>query len=733
MHGNHLNLIIAVLIEVAIVIVLSRAIGLLFQRIQQPLVIGEIVAGIALGPSLLGSISPGLMNAIFPPETLPILNVLSQIGLIFFMFLIGLELNPKYLQGQLKSAILISNAGIILPFILGGLVAIPLYPLLPEPLVGFLPFLLFLGAAMSITAFPVLARIVIENNLQGTRLGTLALTCAAVDDITAWCLLAVAIAATRSNSLWDAVPTILEAIAYSAFMLVIARRWLRKLAHHYDRVGRVSQLLLASIYVLVIISSLITEAIGIHLIFGAFLVGAIMPKNEEFTREIAIKTEDFVLIFLLPIFFAYSGLRTQIGLLDSIALWSLCGLVLAAAVAGKFIGATGAARFCHIPLRESIALGWLMNARGLTELIVLNIGLSLKVISPAIFAMLTIMALVTTFMTSPLLRWTISDRRSRHLKPSSTSDRPKVTAGYRILMPVANPVIQRGLLQVTAALAAGPSAQDDVIVYPFSAIEPQELYAFESIPEEVDRQIANRLQTLRDLAQTLEPATVRSRIYPLAFTSSDVVQEVMRFLATHGAELVVMGWHRSTFLTNRLGGRVGQILNSVPTDVAVWVEKGRAWPLERLLVPYSGTVHDDLALELALRLLINDAQRRLSVLRVSVPGQGAVELSYEIRSLLDRLPSSLRDRLTFSSSSAAEPMQVLIEASAQFDLTLVGTSHEWGLERQTLGRYADELTQHCQSSLLIARRYTRTIAHLQPIADAAVAPSVAEPAHTESP
>ena len=710
----HFNLVIAVLIEVAVVILLSRAIGLLFRRIQQPLVIGEIVAGIALGPSLLGLVSPSSMNALFPQETLPILNVLSQIGLIFFMFLIGLELNPSYLKGQIKSAVLISNAGIILPFFLGGLVAIPLYPLLPEPRVGFLPFLLFLGAAMSITAFPVLARIVTENNLQGTRLGTLALTCAAVDDITAWCLLALALAAARSNSLWDALPTILEAIAYTVLMLVVVRRWLQQLMYYYNREGRVSQLLLAAIYVAVLISALITEAIGIHLIFGAFLLGAVMPKNEDFAKEIAIKTEDFVLIFLLPIFFAYSGLRTQIGLLDSIALWQLCGLVLLVAVAGKFIGAAGAARLCKIPVRESIALGWLMNARGLTELIVLNIGLSLKVISPSIFAMLTLMALVTTFMTSPLLRWTLGSRRQARLQAVPSLDRPLPTVSYRILLPMANSIGQEGLLQLGAALAMGPTASGLAAVYLFSAIDPQELYAFESTPMEVDRQIAERLAFLRDRLQSLEPAAVRSRFHPLVFVSADVAQDVTRLVETDGAELVLMGWHRSTFLANRLGGRVGQVLNGVPTDVAVWVDKGGAWPWQRLLVPYSGTVHDDLALELALRLLTTDRGRTLAILRVTQAGQRPVELSYEGRSLLDRLPSALTDRLTFPGSSAADPMQAVIDASSDFDLTLVGTSHEWGLERQTLGRYADELIEHCRSSLLITRRYTRTISHLLP-------------------
>ncbi|MEH1948572.1 MAG: cation:proton antiporter, partial [Nostoc sp.] len=401
-----MHIVILVLVEVLIVIGLSRLVGLAFRSIKQPLVIGEIVAGIMLGPSLFGLVAPHLAVTLFPPETFPFLNVLSQVGLIFFMFLIGLELNPKYLGGQLEVAVLTSHVSILVPFSLGTLLAVILYPLVSNASVSFTAFALFLGAAMSITAFPVLARIITENNLQGTRLGTLALTCAAVDDVTAWCLLAVAIAVARTGDFAGAVPTIIASIVYIGLMLTAGRWFLQRLAKHYLRAGRLSQLLLAGIYMGVVASALITELIGIHLIFGAFLLGAAMPKNEDLVRELAIKTEDFVLIFLLPIFFAYSGLKTQIGLLNRPELWLLCALVLAVAIAGKYVGTYVAARVSGISKREASALGWLMNTRGLTELIVLNIGLELGVISPLIFTMLVIMALVTTFMTSPLLEWT---------------------------------------------------------------------------------------------------------------------------------------------------------------------------------------------------------------------------------------------------------------------------------------------------------------------------------------
>ncbi|MCY7283899.1 MAG: cation:proton antiporter, partial [Cyanobacteria bacterium CAN_BIN43] len=526
-----MSTIVLVLFQVLLVIGLSRLVGLGFRWLRQPLVIGEIVAGIMLGPSLFGLVAPGLSAALFPPETVPFLNVLSQIGLIFFMFLIGLELNPKYLQGQLQTAILTSHVSIVVPFSLGTILAVLLYPQISSADVSFTAFALFLGSAMSITAFPVLARIITENNLQGTRLGALALTCAAVDDVTAWCLLALAIAVTRTNSMVAALPTLIEAVVYIGFMLTLGRSFLQRLSNYYDRTGKLTQFTLAGIYMGVVASALITELIGIHLIFGAFLLGAAMPKNEGLTRELAEKTEDFVLTFLLPIFFAYSGLRTQIGLLNRPELWLLCGAVLAVAIGGKYFGTYTAARFCGLPNREASALGWLMNTRGLTELIVLNIGLSLGVISPLLFTMLVIMALVTTFMTSPLLELTYAKRLIRQDRvdtadelgePEAVSDAPI----YRILVPVANPNTQKALVQLAGAIA-GTRVQT-AVVHPLSLVQLQEDYAFESTPLEAERQKAHQLEQLQTLIQSLEPEAIQPLIQPIVRVANDVARETVQ-------------------------------------------------------------------------------------------------------------------------------------------------------------------------------------------------------------
>lgn len=714
-----MHTVILVLVEVLIVIGISRIVGLGFKAIKQPLVIGEICAGIMLGPSLFGFIAPNLAASIFPPETMPFLNVLSQIGLIFFMFLIGLELNPKYLSGNLKTAVLISNFSIIVPFASAFLLSLVLYPLVSANHVNFLAFGLFLGAAMSITAFPVLARIITENNLQGTRLGTLALTCAAVDDVTAWCILAVAIAVARHGRIdSQAIITIIESIVYIGFMFTVGRWFLKRLSRHHRRAGRLSQFLLAVIYMGVVSSALITEFIGIHLIFGAFLLGAVMPKDEALVRELAIKTEDFVLIFLLPVFFAYSGLKTQIGLLNRPHLWLLCALILLVAIGGKFCGAYIAARISGIEKREASAIGWLMNTRGLTELIVLNIGLELGVITPLLFTMLVIMALVTTFMTSPLLEWTYPKRLIRldviepepELEPEPTPEIRELEINqYRILVPVANPSTQKGLLQLATAIAI--NNRQAAIIYPLSLIELEENYGFENTPSEANRLIAERRQKLEELINTLEPPITRSYIHPLIRISSNVARETAQIAEIEQPDLVLVGWHRPAFSNNRLGGRVGQILSTAPVDVAVFIDKGGE-RLESLLVPYSANIHDDLALIIALRMLLNRDTCMLQVLQVFTGNHVQDELSYELNTMIEQLPPNVRDRIQIKTVTSPEPMQAVVAASEAVDLTIVGTSRVWGIERQTLGRYTDQLAIQCRSSLLITRRYSQVTSHL---------------------
>jgi Kef-type K+ transport system membrane component KefB len=725
-----MNIVVIILIEVLVVIGGSRLVGWAFRSIDQPLVIGEIVAGIALGPSLLGWLAPDLAEFLFPPAAIPFLNVLSQIGLIFFMFLIGLELDPKYLRGNLKTAIVTSGVSILVPFSLAGILSLLIYPIVSNDSVSFTAFALFLGAAMSITAFPVLARIITENNLQNTRLGTLALTCAAVDDVTAWCLLALAIAVTRTNSMVGAVPIIIYSLIYIGAMLSVGRWLLNILATYYDRTGKLSQLMLAGIYMAVVFSALITETIGIHLIFGAFLMGAAMPKHPKLVREIAQKTEDFVLIFLLPIFFAYSGLKTQIGLLNSPDLWLLCLAILGVAIVGKYVGTYYAARSCQIDRQEASALGWLMNTRGLTELIVLNIGLELGVISPILFTMLVIMALVTTFMTSPLLEWTYPKKSIKlHIQAesiqtvedahgsmtkfgfqsSSQAALSQTPIGYRILVPVANPNTQKGLLQLAASIAQND--RQSATINPLSLIELEEDYLFQSTPFEANRLIDRRLQQLNSLIETIEPIQARSIFVPIVQIGYDVSQKTAVIAALDRSDLVLLGWHRPTFTNNRLGGRVAQMLGNTPADMAVFIDANNdssvAQSYQTLLVSYTANEHDDLAVEIALRMLWNDRDRQLELIQISTPEMNDGKLSPELDRLITNLPAQMSARIKISTLNAIDPIVEIEQISRRVDLTITGIGRSWGGRKPILDNYTDRLAIHCISSLLIARRYNQ--------------------------
>jgi Kef-type K+ transport system membrane component KefB len=396
------RLLLTLTLQIAVIIGVSRVLGVLFRALRQPQVIGEVVAGILLGPSLLGWLAPSLSAALFPPAALPFLQVLSEVGIIFFMFLIGLELDPGLLRERGRAAVVISGASIVAPFTLGAAAAFALHGTFGPPQVSALGFAVFLGAAMAITAFPVLARILIERDLLRTRLGVLALTCAAVDDIAGWCLLSVVAALGRGGGGLTGVTTLVWVGLYVALAVGVFRPQLVRLEVWHGRAG-LTKNLLATVFVLLMLSALATQWIGIHAIFGVFLFGVVMPKGGELARALTHRIEDFATVFLLPLYFAYTGLRTQIGLLSGPTEWAIAALLIAVAVAGKFGGSLIASRWVGLGWREAGALGVLINTRGLMELIILNIGLDLGLITPAVFAMMVLMAIVTTMIASPAL------------------------------------------------------------------------------------------------------------------------------------------------------------------------------------------------------------------------------------------------------------------------------------------------------------------------------------------
>ena len=391
------------LAQIITIIIVARFFGWVFRKIGQPSVIGEIIAGIVLGPSLLGLYFPEFSLTLFPVASLGNLQFLSQIGLILFMFVIGMELDLKVLQNRAKDAIVISHASIIFPFALGiGLAYFVYFKFAPEG-VAFLPFALFMGIAMSITAFPVLARIVQERGIHKTKLGAIVITCAAADDITAWCMLAAVIAIVKAGTFVSSLYIIGMAVVYVLAMLFVVKPFLKKIGELYATKDSLNKPVVAIFFLILIISSYTTEIIGIHALFGAFMTGVIMPDITKFRNLFIEKVEDVSVILLLPLFFVFTGLRTEIGLINDPYLWKITGFIILVAVVGKFFGSALAAKFVGQSWRDSLTIGALMNTRGLMELIVLNIGLDLKVLTPEVFTMMVIMALVTTFMTGPTL------------------------------------------------------------------------------------------------------------------------------------------------------------------------------------------------------------------------------------------------------------------------------------------------------------------------------------------
>jgi Kef-type K+ transport system membrane component KefB len=411
--------------QILLIILVSRIFSMLLTRIGQQTVIGEIIAGIVLGPSVMGLLFPHFFQFIFPADSLKTLQFLSQIGLAFFMFIIGMDLDLEIIKKKAQDAVLVSNVSVVFPFLLGTILAYYLYEPYAPAGVSFLPFCLFIGISVSITAFPVLARILQERGMTRTPMGALAIVCAATDDVTAWCILAVVIAIAKAGAITSALFTIILAILFVLGMLFVVKPVLLRISRERLKKESPDKLAVAVAFFTLLGSAYTAELIGIHALFGSFLAGVIMPNNLMFKQKITEKIEDVSVMVLLPIFFAFTGLRTQIGLLNEGHAWIAFGYILAVAVVGKFGGSAFSAKFVGQSWKSAFTIGALMNTRGLMELIVLNIGYDLGILSPQIFAMMVLMALVTTFMTGPsldLIGW-ISKKRNPSLPPETSSTR----------------------------------------------------------------------------------------------------------------------------------------------------------------------------------------------------------------------------------------------------------------------------------------------------------------------
>ena len=526
------------LAQIVTIIIAARIMGWICIKIKQPVVIGEMLAGIILGPSLLGLYFPEFSHTLFPVESLSNLQFLSQIGLILFMFIIGMELDLNVLRNKAHDAVVISHASIVIPFTLGISLAYFLYLFHPPTNVEFLSYSLFIGISMSITAFPVLARIIQERGLQKSKLGAMAITCAAADDITAWCILAVVIAIVKAGDFASALYTIGLAVAYVLIMIKIVRPFLMRVGEVKGSKEALSKPVVAIFFIVLLLSAYATEVIGIHALFGAFMAGAIMPEGSRFRTAFIEKIEDVSTLLLLPLFFVYTGLRTQIGLINDPQLWMITIGIILVAVIGKFAGSTLAARFVGQSWKDSLSIGALMNTRGLMELIVLNIGYDLGVLSAELFSMMVVMALVTTFMTGPSLDLiNFLYRPKKSLLQEDIQGKSK----FKILLSFAKSNTGISLLYLADALTLKSKKNAEITAL---HIEPSnELHHYEVETQELDS-----FREIKQVAQQLEQP-----IQTVFKISSDIDSEIVQTSNERDQDLLLLGVSESIYEGSLLG------------------------------------------------------------------------------------------------------------------------------------------------------------------------------------
>ncbi|RVT78739.1 cation/H(+) antiporter [Flavobacterium sufflavum] len=548
------------LAQIVMIILVARIFGWFFKKIGQPTVIGEIIAGIVLGPSLVGMYFPEFSAALFPVKSLGNLKFLSQIGLILFMFVIGMELDIKVLRNKASEAIVISHASIIIPFSMGIGLSYFVYNQFAPSGVEFLSFSLFMGIAMSITAFPVLARIVQERGIHKTRLGAIVITCAAADDITAWCLLAVVIAIVKAGDFVGSLYVISLALMYVLAMLFIVKPFLKRIGDLYAEKENIGKPVMAIFFLLLIISSYATEVIGIHALFGGFMMGAIMPDIAKFRMIFIEKVEDVSVILLLPLFFVFTGLNTQVGLINDAYLWKVTGGIIAVAVIGKFLGSALAARFVGQNWHDSLTIGALMNTRGLMELIVLNIGLELKVLTPEVFTMMVIMALVTTFMTGPALDLLgFIFKNKSHAESVEAIEEDK----YRILISFGSNEKGKSLLRLANSLTKKQKKTSVITAMHLS--QSDELHSFNM--EEIEK-------------ETFEPIFDESdhlgvKLLTVFKVTNDIETEIADVANNGDYDLLLVGVGKSIFEGSLLGKVLGFTTRIINPDRLIDKFKGK--------------------------------------------------------------------------------------------------------------------------------------------------------------
>src|SRR3954469_18711677 len=704
------NLVAAFFLAAAIVMVVARLFGIVATRIGQPRVMGEVVAGICLGPSLLGWISPDLQAAIFPSDILPAFGVAANLGLIFYMFLVGLEIDLSKLKGRIPQAAAISNASVALPMLLGLAIALPLYKVL-APDKKFVAFALFMGVSMSITAFPVLARILVERRMLKRPVGALTLACAAIDDVTAWFLIALATAVAVAGTFGDVALTIAEAMLFCAVMAMLVRPLLGRVSTAFDAGGgQVHGGWVWAIFAGILLSAYATEEIGIALIFGGFVMGMVMPRNAGLTENVTRRIEDFVVILLLPMFFAYTGLKTNIGLLDRSELWWITLALIAIAITGKLFGAYIAARVSGFNNRSSLVIGTLMNTRGLTELIVLNLALEKGVISDALYASLIIMALVTTFMAGPPLNRLDPENRFgapiedelEDARKQSAADLPWIQVPERSILvaPRSDEALEQ-LLAVAMPLARSEPPRELILA---RLLEPTRARSARGGLQSESAALQQTMELLNDARGKVALEAIAAR--SVAFTSPNPGRDLARLAEREDVDLVLIDGHRPLVGEPVPLGDARAVLADAPCDVAVLVAREGAviapGPESPIFVPFGGAEHDWSALELGAWIA---ASTKAPLRLLGAAGQTDETAS------LSRMLADASLLVQQFASVTSEPVLVdrgrdhILEAAEGAGLLVLGLSDRW--KQEGLGETRSAIAREARSPVLFVRRGTR--------------------------
>ena len=597
------------MLALAIAIVTVQALGLAFRHWRQPLIVGEMIAGVVLGPSLFGWIFPGAFAFVFPPEAIAFLSAIARVAVILYMFLVGLELEPDLLRRQTPATVATGEFGILIPFAVGVLVAIPLfthYSLSPGPFY----FRFFIGLALGVTAFPVVGRILTDRRIHKRPIGSMALSSAAIGDVTIWLLLAILLALVQARDI-GAMATAVMIAGFAAVLILVGRPLMVRLSVVYGNRARLTQGVIATIFVSLLICILAAQVIGLGGFLGAFALGVLMPHDSGMTRELTDRLEDLVVVLVLPAFFAMVGLRTEIGLFGP-AQWLLCGALIFLASGAKIGAGALAARMGGCGWRDASAVGVLMNTRGLVELIVLDIGLGLNIISPQMFTMLVLMTVAATFATTPFIDWLIPRALEAEERETAGTISPALGPVRRaaIVVAISNPEGAGNLLDL-ALEANRPGDPPPHVV----ALARRPAEGVRSGLREVEQRVAPQPPAL---AAALDHVYARSTaVTSQAVWTDDPALDILRAAKEAQSEWLLLGAHHSVFGSDLRGGVVRTIAEraeTIPVNVAV-LTPGPAEPLDRIFAVVDHSAHGRAALELGIRL-VKRTKRSLHVILV---------------------------------------------------------------------------------------------------------------------